>query len=368
MAVAVLVPAEHRIQVGLVADLERVDVLAPDPGHERPALGGGDRGPAGGEVDAEDQLRAQVGRQRLGRAQPAGRDRVVDARRAGSSPQRPPAAVGAVAADPDDRLLIGRQPFSRFSSTGSIASGLLPVYWWTARYLERHADEPLGHRGAGRSRRDGGAQDVGGGRVGRQPAEARRCEEPSQREPERHARPRAGHGEAPGAWWHMGARRDAGSARRSARPLDASSCAAQMEASALTDLVVITGFSGAGKSTAMAVFEDAEYFCVDNLPPEMIRSLVDLFMHSGARVARAAVVSDARGREHFDGLTAMLDELRSSRRPATGSCSWRPTRRRCCVATRRPAGATRWRRGARSRPGSPASASCWRRCASGPTS
>jgi RNase adapter protein RapZ len=84
-----------------------------------------------------------------------------------------------------------------------------------------------------------------------------------------------------------------------------------MEASALTDLVVITGFSGAGKSTAMAVFEDAEYFCVDNLPPEMIRSLVDLFMHSGARVARAAVVSDARGREHFEGLTAMLDELRS---------------------------------------------------------
>jgi len=84
-----------------------------------------------------------------------------------------------------------------------------------------------------------------------------------------------------------------------------------MEASALTDLVVITGFSGAGKSTAMAVFEDAEYFCVDNLPPEMIRSLVDLFMHSGARVARAAVVSDARGREHFERLTAMLDELRS---------------------------------------------------------
>src|ERR1700748_561538 len=83
-----------------------------------------------------------------------------------------------------------------------------------------------------------------------------------------------------------------------------------MEASALTDLVVITGFSGAGKSTAMAVFEDAEYFCVDNLPPEMIRSLVDLFMHSGARGARAAVVSDARGRRHFDSLPAMLEGLR----------------------------------------------------------
>jgi UPF0042 nucleotide-binding protein len=82
-----------------------------------------------------------------------------------------------------------------------------------------------------------------------------------------------------------------------------------MEASALTDLVVITGFSGAGKSTAMAVFEDADYFCVDNLPPEMIRSLVDLFMHSGARVARAAVVSDASGREHFETGIAREREL-----------------------------------------------------------
>ena len=68
-----------------------------------------------------------------------------------------------------------------------------------------------------------------------------------------------------------------------------------MEGSALTDLVVITGFSGAGKSTAMAAFEDEGYFCVDNLPSEMIRSLVDLFMHAGSKVARAAVVSDARG-------------------------------------------------------------------------
>jgi UPF0042 nucleotide-binding protein len=85
-----------------------------------------------------------------------------------------------------------------------------------------------------------------------------------------------------------------------------------MEASALTDLVVITGFSGAGKSTAMAVFEDAGYFCVDNLPSEMIRSLVDLFMHAGSKVARAAVVSDARGGDYFEGLSAMLDTLASS--------------------------------------------------------
>jgi UPF0042 nucleotide-binding protein len=75
--------------------------------------------------------------------------------------------------------------------------------------------------------------------------------------------------------------------------------------------VVITGFSGAGKSTAMNVFEDAGYFCVDNLPPEMIRSLVELFVHSGSRVERAAVVSDVRGGAYFEALRAVVDELRS---------------------------------------------------------
>ena len=82
--------------------------------------------------------------------------------------------------------------------------------------------------------------------------------------------------------------------------------------SALTDLVVITGFSGAGKSTAMAAFEDEGYFCVDNLPSEMIRSLVELFHHPGSKVERAAVVSDVRGGSYFEGLAAMLDDLRAS--------------------------------------------------------
>ncbi len=79
--------------------------------------------------------------------------------------------------------------------------------------------------------------------------------------------------------------------------------------SRLEDLVVITGFSGAGKSTAMNVFEDAGYFCVDNLPPEMIRSLVELVVHKGTKVERAAVVSDVRGGVHFDGLQAVVDDL-----------------------------------------------------------
>jgi RNase adapter protein RapZ len=85
-----------------------------------------------------------------------------------------------------------------------------------------------------------------------------------------------------------------------------------LSGSALTDLVIITGFSGAGKSTAMAAFEDEGYFCVDNLPSEMIRSLVELFMHEGSKVARAAVVSDVRGGSYFEGLASMLDDLRAS--------------------------------------------------------
>jgi UPF0042 nucleotide-binding protein len=72
---------------------------------------------------------------------------------------------------------------------------------------------------------------------------------------------------------------------------------------------VITGFSGAGKSQAMATFEDAGYFCVDNLPPEMIGSLSELFGHEGSKVERAAVASDVRGGSYFDDLVRVLDDL-----------------------------------------------------------
>ena len=62
----------------------------------------------------------------------------------------------------------------------------------------------------------------------------------------------------------------------------------------------------------MQCFEDAGYFCVDNLPPEMISSLADLFELEGSKVERAAVVSDARGGQLFaDGVADVLDELDS---------------------------------------------------------
>jgi UPF0042 nucleotide-binding protein len=77
----------------------------------------------------------------------------------------------------------------------------------------------------------------------------------------------------------------------------------------IRDFVVITGFSGAGKSQAMATFEDAGYFCVDNLPPEMIGSLADLFGHEGSKVEHAAVASDTRGGGYFEGLVKVLEDL-----------------------------------------------------------
>ena len=77
----------------------------------------------------------------------------------------------------------------------------------------------------------------------------------------------------------------------------------------LRDLVVVSGFSGAGKSSAMNVFEDAGYFCVDNLPAGMIRSLTALFLHAGSKVERACVVSDLRAGDYFEELAAVLDDL-----------------------------------------------------------
>ena len=74
-------------------------------------------------------------------------------------------------------------------------------------------------------------------------------------------------------------------------------------------LVVITGHSGAGKSEAIAAFEDGGYFCVDNLPPRMIAGLGELFRHEGSGVERAAVVSDVRGGDYFDELLQVLDDL-----------------------------------------------------------
>ncbi|MEZ5125620.1 MAG: RNase adapter RapZ [Thermoleophilia bacterium] len=74
-------------------------------------------------------------------------------------------------------------------------------------------------------------------------------------------------------------------------------------------IVIVTGLSGAGKSVAMDAFEDAGWFCIDNLPPELVPTLVDLFRREGSKVDRVAVVSDVRGGEYFSRLEQCLDDL-----------------------------------------------------------
>ncbi len=77
-------------------------------------------------------------------------------------------------------------------------------------------------------------------------------------------------------------------------------------------LTVITGLSGAGKSEVVATFEDMGYFCIDNLPPQMVPGAVGLFSLEGSRVNRAALVFDARGGGYFQELGEALDYLRNS--------------------------------------------------------
>ena len=77
-------------------------------------------------------------------------------------------------------------------------------------------------------------------------------------------------------------------------------------------MTVITGMSGAGKSEAVATFEDMGYFCIDNLPPQMLSRVVELFALEGSRVDRVALVFDVRGGSYFEQLGQALDHLRET--------------------------------------------------------
>lgn len=74
-------------------------------------------------------------------------------------------------------------------------------------------------------------------------------------------------------------------------------------------LVIITGLSGAGKTLAMRVFEDHGYFCVDNLPPALIPTFIELCSQSIKRINKIALVIDIRGGGFFDTLFESLKEL-----------------------------------------------------------
>jgi len=73
------------------------------------------------------------------------------------------------------------------------------------------------------------------------------------------------------------------------------------------ELVLITGMSGSGKSVALRALEDAGYFCVDNLPPELLLQFVDLEQSHARR--RVAIAMDVRSANALPQVPAQLDEL-----------------------------------------------------------
>lgn len=78
---------------------------------------------------------------------------------------------------------------------------------------------------------------------------------------------------------------------------------------AMPELVILSGMSGAGRTEAMHVFEDLGYFCVDNLPPELIGRLMDLEEAADGKTRRVAIVCDARARGFFSEMGSVLDSL-----------------------------------------------------------
>jgi UPF0042 nucleotide-binding protein len=76
------------------------------------------------------------------------------------------------------------------------------------------------------------------------------------------------------------------------------------------ELVIVTGMSGAGRSTVANALEDLDWYVVDNIPPQMLRPLVDLAAHAGSSLPRMAAVVDVRGRGFFSDLQEMIQSLR----------------------------------------------------------
>jgi UPF0042 nucleotide-binding protein len=76
-------------------------------------------------------------------------------------------------------------------------------------------------------------------------------------------------------------------------------------------LVVVTGVSGAGKSTALKALEDLGYYCADNLPMPLLPKFVEL-LSTRAEIDRAGLVIDARGGEFLHDATAILAAIRTA--------------------------------------------------------
>ena len=77
-------------------------------------------------------------------------------------------------------------------------------------------------------------------------------------------------------------------------------------------ILVITGISGAGRSTVANVLEDEGWYVIDNIPPQMLESISELVTQDGAKVPKVALGIDVRARAVFDDLPAAIETLRKS--------------------------------------------------------
>lgn len=77
-------------------------------------------------------------------------------------------------------------------------------------------------------------------------------------------------------------------------------------------IIVITGMSGSGKSTAVRALEDEGFYCIDNLPVRLFRRFVDLIGKSGESFKGVVLVADIRGREFFKGYESTFQKIRSA--------------------------------------------------------
>lgn len=85
----------------------------------------------------------------------------------------------------------------------------------------------------------------------------------------------------------------------------------------LERVVIVSGLSGAGKSQALKVLEDCDYYCVDNLPLELLRSFLELTVRGDGVPPRVAIGMDVRARQRLDAFPAAFSALREEGFPIT---------------------------------------------------
>ncbi|MCD6410324.1 RNase adaptor protein RapZ, partial [bacterium] len=77
-------------------------------------------------------------------------------------------------------------------------------------------------------------------------------------------------------------------------------------------VVIITGQSGAGKTKTIGIIEDLGFFCVDNLPPNLIEDFINLVLKTGGRINKLGIVVDVRSGTFLEKLPEIIKRLKNN--------------------------------------------------------